>query len=339
MLGLQWGPFSFAIILLHSKLINTPISTSAVFLFPLLVVELFICISLWWVCKNLPLVKGKIINVMSIHHFSTLLIVGVWILIGYIYSRFLSHYLPNTDWVDIFISSLPLLIALGIFLYLISCFLYYVTIIFEKNQEAQRNVIEQKLHAAQTELKALKSTINPHSLFNSLTALNELIKKSPPEASRMCMTIADFLRYTVRHSEENLVHMEDELEHIKSYLEIEKIRLGDRLRVNIKADKKTLKMKVPPLILLPLIENAIKHGISQIIEGGKIDIIIEKISAYRLKIEVINPREECSKGTTGESKGLDTLRRRIEAFYGADARLIITKNSNSFEVKMVIPAL
>lgn len=287
----------------------------------------------------MPLVKGRITNVMAIHHFSAMIVITAWIMLTYVYCRFLMRYLPNTDWHDIFFRSLPLLIALGVFLYLISCFFYYVTITFEKNQEAERNALEQKLHASITELKALKTTVNPHFLFNSLTALNELIKESPSEASKMCMNIADFLRHTVKHSDDNLVMVGDELGHMKSYLEIEKIRLGDRLQVNVKAAKSVMKMKVPPLILLPLVENAVKHGISQIIEGGKIDIEIKKTNAGRLKIEVKNPKDPQSHKSYGENKGLDTLRRRIQAFYGADANMIITKDENSFEVLIVIPAL
>jgi hypothetical protein len=338
-LGLQWSPFCFAIILLHSKLLVTPYALSTVFLLPPLIFELFICISLWWVCKNLPLAQGKIVTVMAIHHFAATIVVAAWILLSYIYCRFLMNYLPKTDWHGIFFRSLPLMIALGVFLYIISCFFYYVTVTFEKNQQAEKNVIEQKLHASLMELKTLKSSINPHFLFNSLTALDELIRKSPEDASKMCVSMSEFLRHAVKHFEEELIYLEDELNHITNYLNIEKIRLGDRLLVNMKIGKNTRKVHVPPLILLPIVENAVKHGISQLINGGRIDIVTRRIGTGRLEIEVKNPREESSKKILGESKGLEILRRRINLYYGSDALLILTKDEKSFTVRIIVPAV
>ena len=153
------------------------------------------------------------------------------------------------------------------------------------------------------------------------------------------MSIADFLRHAVRHSEAELISVEDELQHIKNYLDIEKIRLGERLQVEINREKTAGSLRVPPLILLPLVENAVKHGISQIIEGGRIDISVKRLGAHRLEIEVKNPKEENSKRLHGEGKGLETLRRRIAAYYGNDASLIIARDEKSFSVRIILPAL
>jgi sensor histidine kinase YesM len=338
-LGLLWSPLCFGVIILHSSLTATPLFHSAVFLVPLLIIELFFCISFWWICKNVPIHESSLFEVILTHSFSATIVTAAWLLLQFLYSRLLESLIKTVKWNSIFIRSLPLMIALGLFLYLISCFFYYLVLAMDRSREAEKSALEQKLHAAEAELKALKATINPHFLFNSLTALNELIKKSPRDAGRMCMSIADFLRHTVRHTETDLITVEEELKHIKNYLEIEKIRLGERLRVQIKREKAAGNLKVPPLILLPLVENAVKHGISQIIEGGRIDISIRKLGAHRLEIEVKNPREEISKRLHGEAKGLETLKRRIAAYYGNDASLLILKNEKSFSARIVLPAL
>jgi len=338
-LGLLWSPLCFGVIILHSSVTATPFFHSAIFLVPMLIIELFFCISFWWICKNVPIHELTLFEVILTHHFSAITVTAIWLFLQFLYSRLLGSLIKTVKWNSIFIRSLPLMIAVGLFLYLISCFFYYLVLAMDRSREAEKSALEQKLHAAEAELKALKATINPHFLFNSLTALNELIKESPGEAGRMCMSIADFLRHAVRHSETDLITVEDELQHIKNYLDIEKIRLGERLRVQIKREKAAGNLKVPPLILLPLVENAVKHGISQIIEGGRIDISIKRLGNHRLGIDVKNPREENSKRLHGEGKGLETLRRRITAYYGNDASLIIARDEKSFSARIILPAL
>lgn len=287
----------------------------------------------------MPIHEVSLFELILTHHFAAITVTAVWLFIQYLYAQILGSAIKTVDWNGIFLRSLPLMIAIGLFIYLIACIFYYLVIMMERSNAAENNALEQKLHAMEAEIKALKLTINPHFVFNSLTALNELIKESPEEASRMCISIAEFLRHTVRHSETELIPVEEEIEHINNFLDIEKIRLGDRLRIRIRKEKGVEKMKLPPLIMLPIVENAIKHGISQIIEGGMIDISLKRHGRNHLIIEVKNPREENTKRLHGEGKGLETLRRRIAAYYGYDANMTITKDEKSFNVVIMLPSL
>ena len=144
------------------------------------------------------------------------------------------------------------------------------------------------------------------------------------------------MRYSLRLGSEELVSVDEELDHIKHYLEIEKIRLGDRISTDFKIDKAVHREKIPPLTLLPLVENAVKHGIEPLLEGGKISVSVEREKRY-LKIKVTNPYDKSAKSAVGEKHGLKTLRSRIEHYYETSGNLVINKNNKFYNVVLYIP--
>jgi len=126
--------------------------------------------------------------------------------------------------------------------------------------------------AATAQLAALRAQINPHFLFNSLNSIAQLIRTDPDKAENCVERLADIFRYILRRAEKEFVPLADELEMATAYLEIERARFGDRLRVETRIDPRGLRQLIPNLILQPLVENAIKHGLSRKIGAGTLRI-------------------------------------------------------------------
>jgi LytS/YehU family sensor histidine kinase len=185
-------------------------------------------------------------------------------------------------------------------------------------------------------LSSLKASIHPHFLFNSLTSLSVLTRRSPELAQKTSLQLADFLRYSLSYGQQEWVRIQDELEHIKNYLGIEKLRLGDRLQVEYVIDQDALKEMVPPFTLLPLIENAVKHGFEQLLQPGHLTLSVKKAS-QKLTIEVANTYDGDSRAQHGEGFGLAGLNKRLKNTYNGKADVDISKDAGLFKVTMTLP--
>jgi sensor histidine kinase YesM len=336
LVGLSWLPICIGAVALNILITKQPLLESTILLVPAMVVELLICISTWYICRFISFGHAGVPMILLRHIVSMMVLVGVWLVLIKIYSVGLDQLLNTDFWHTNFNKTLPILATLGFFLYFLACLIFYLILADEKVQEAEHQVLEQKFLASQAELKSLKTTIHPHFLFNSLTALSTLTISDPKRAQEVCLQLSDFFRYNLRYSQKENVTVEDELKHVENYLSIEKTRLGDRLRTDMKIDKEALPIPFLPLTLLPIVENAVKHGIQQCIEGGILSISIQKKEAS-LKIKVSNPFESLSQPQKGEGYGLTSLKQRIHAHYGEDAHLNIKKDEKIFSVTLTIP--
>ena len=169
---------------------------------------------------------------------------------------------------DIYIPGLFYCIQFGI----LHAYEYY-----ENNQEQQ--IIQSALREAvlKNELAALKSQLNPHFLYNVFNAINASVPKELEHTRNMIATLADMFRYQLQASQSDLVRLGDEIHFVKQYLELEKARFENRLEIEIDVDESILNEAITPMIIQPLVENGIKHGLSPLIEGGKISIEIKKV--------------------------------------------------------------
>ncbi|MGH9827993.1 MAG: sensor histidine kinase, partial [Blastocatellia bacterium] len=175
---------------------------------------------------------------------------------------------------------------------------------------------------AEAQLDALKMQLQPHFLFNTLHSLTDMVLEDPREATRMIARLGDFLRLTLDNSGSQLVPLKTELEFLRCYLEIERVRFQDRLVVKIDADPRAEPILVPNLILQPLVENAIRHGISRRIGPGRLDVSARQINRH-LEIEIRDDgpglASEVLAGRQGV--GLSNIRERLNCLYGKDGEL------------------
>lgn len=191
---------------------------------------------------------------------------------------------------------------------------------------------------AQAQLQALRMQIQPHFLFNTLNSIAALLHKDVEAADRMIARLGDFLRLTLKSSDTTVVDFEQELEFLKCYLEIEHIRFKDRLTVDLDIDPHALTAMVPNLILQPIVENAVKHGVARQTYPGHI-IISARREGERLIVRVEDNGSGLKVKANGSGIGLSNTRARLEQFYGSDFTFQIANSAErGASVTLDVPA-
>jgi sensor histidine kinase YesM len=189
----------------------------------------------------------------------------------------------------------------------------------------------------EAELMKLRQQIQPHFLFNSLNSINALVVTEPARARNMIQNLSDFLRGTMKKDENRFVPLREEMDLLKLYLDIEKVRFGHRLKVNFNIDDDLYSKNIPPLMLQPLVENAIKFGLYNLLDEVEINIIA-KFSGNILELEVNNPFDENTASTRkGEGFGLSLIRRRLQLTYHRADLLKTEKSNGIFKATVYIP--
>lgn len=189
----------------------------------------------------------------------------------------------------------------------------------------------------EAELAKLRQQLQPHFLFNSLNSISALAGNRPEEARKMIQQLSDFLRGTLKKDEQQLITFKEELGHLQLYLEIEKVRFGHRLSTEIQYDDIALQMKLPSLLLQPIVENAVKFGLYD-----TIDNVVIRIKAYALNdmlmIEIENPFDSATaKPIQGTGFGLTSVQRRLHLLYARQDLLEAFAKENNFITKLSIP--
>ncbi|MBC8025265.1 MAG: histidine kinase [Steroidobacteraceae bacterium] len=193
----------------------------------------------------------------------------------------------------------------------------WVTLYMAFATQRRRHQLAEQLQA--TELRLLKSQLNPHFLFNALNGLRSLIADDPARARDAVTYLSRTLRYTLASGDEDLVSLERELEMVEDYLALESMRLAERLRVEREIEPAARTSRVPAMLLQTLVENAIKHGIAELKEGGTLRI--EARVTDQLRLTVTNPRPLSGSNTHGEGLGIKNSTERLRLLFGARASL------------------
>jgi two-component system, LytTR family, sensor kinase len=232
--------------------------------------------------------------------------------LGYPPSREFSNFFEAYKFFVLVNLHLSILIYMGV-VGIWSTYSYY-----QKYRERELHSSQLEARLAQSRLQVLKMQLHPHFLFNTLNAISELIYKDPESADRMLTDLSDLLRLSFENLEVQEIPLQQELEFLEKYLEIEQMRFHDRLSVNMRISPETLDASVPNMILQPLVENAIKHGIAPRSSGGRIDISTTRNNGH-LEIEVSDDGLGVPFGdleNLPEGIGLSNTRRRLKHLYG-----------------------
>lgn len=209
---------------------------------------------------------------------------------------------------------------------------------YHKLNEQKLAVAELESVLTQTRLEALKMQLNPHFLFNSLHAIHSMIGYDNDKARSMLLKISNLLRKILELGERQLISLNDELNYLKDYLDIEQERFHDRLQVHYDVEELMLTAMVPSLVLQPLAENALKHGISPMEDPGEIRLSVKQLDSNKLELVMINsmPKEQ-SQSTKGTGIGLANMEKRLEQLYDKNFEMSIDKDSGQFRVQIIIP--
>jgi sensor histidine kinase YesM len=204
-----------------------------------------------------------------------------------------------------------------------------------KTKERQEKIQDMTKEA---ELYHLRQQLQPHFLFNSLNSINALVKSQPDKAREMILNLAEFLRGTIKKDEQKWISILEEKDYLQLFLEIEKVRFGHRLKVEIEFDDNAADMKIPQLLVQPLLENAIKHGLYGMTGEVYIDIKFIKEGQY-LKTVISNPFDPDSTPTKGAGFGLEVVKRRLFLLFGRNDLIQTNQSYDIFTVNLKIPQL
>ena len=323
-----WIPFGT---MLGAVLIlSAPISWTegAVLTAPVALLLALFCLSPWYSCRYLPLRFTPIWKLLTNHMLAAVVLSAIIQLAARVLARVLSvHTFPGLE--VRFRPALPVLGGMVSVVYLLAIALHYALFAVQSSRQAE-------ILARESELKALKAQINPHFLFNSLHSISALTAVDAGRARDMCIRLSDFLRSSLRLGERITIPFREELALARSYLDVEQVRFGDRLRVVEDIDEGCGECEVPPLLVQPLVENAIKHGIATLVEGGEISLRGRR-SADRMRFVIENEFDPEAPSTRRNGIGLANVRNRLAARYSSDARMEVEVEGTRYRVVLSLP--
>jgi len=305
------------------------------FITPWYFILIFFCFSNIHLCQRLPINRTPIFFIVIFQSIAGVFTVGLWLILGYIWSAEAVH-LGIQHGREIYQLTFITNGVLATILYAVWVLLHYTYLTANTSEADNSEILRKRLLISEIELKTLKETVHPHFMYNSLNMLANLSQVTPEKIHGLCVQIADFLRYSVNYSKSERVTVAEEVTHIKNYLSIEQERYGQRCIVDFNIADKANSTEVIPLILFPLVENAVKHGIDASLEKGYIKIAIQK-NDVGLQIEVKNSTDPLGGNRKGTGLGLSSLKKRLAGYYGSNATMVVESDDHEFVVKLHLP--
>ncbi len=289
--------------------------------------------SLWYPVYFLDRNKGSIFNILQLV-FVGICFLGIWaVSVWGVLSIVEGYFSFTTTLVHDF---LLIRLLIGVLIYMLFVSVYFLMIRTQNEEEYLKEKLELKNLLKDTELNLLKSQLNPHFLFNSLNSISSLTLYDTEGAREMISKLSDFLRYSLRNNQQKLLPLKEELENLRRYMDIERIRFGDKINfiehIQIECQDKLL----PALIIQPLIENAIKYGVYNSIHTTNIEFR-GYLKNGDLILSLQNDYENDMMERAGEGLGLSNTKARMWKIYGTKDLVRIHKSEQTFLVELTIP--
>ena len=293
-----------------------------------------LCLSAWYVARALPAATTGSLRLGTTSVVAAMITAALWSAVGQLWWATLTRVgfgLGDESPQGLF----PLLFGLGALSYLLAVTVYYVLQAYDESRAAARRVLESEVAQRDAELRALRAQLDPHFLFNSLNSIAGLIPADPALAREMCQRLADFLRDSLRLGSTSRIALSREITLAEQYLRIEQVRFGPRLTWRTLMADDCVSVPVPPLLLQPLVENAVRHGVAAMLGPGEIRIETRR-AGERIVITVSNPRDP-DIVRPGTGFGIDIVRRRLAASFGDAAALNVEREVAAFRALVVVP--
>jgi len=293
-------------------------------------------ISMWYIVRYTSLDQKNMWNVVFNHLAFLTLALVVWN--GLSYAVLTTIFSSNKVYISMLAVSIPNKIISGTIFYMVIALAYYLYIYYVNLQDKIK--VESRLREVlkETELNMLKSQINPHFLFNSLNSVSSLTITNPEKAREMVIMLSDFLRYSVSTNASSFTTLKKEMSNIHRYLEIEKVRFGDKLVFDFRLEGACMEHHIPVMLLQPLFENAIKHGVYESTEQVKIEMDCEYREGY-LEISIVNDFDPEAHARKGSGLGLRNIRERLRLLYQNEKLLRAYAQGNKFYVYLSLPGV
>ncbi|MBN2717366.1 MAG: histidine kinase [Deltaproteobacteria bacterium] len=284
-----------------------------------------------YMCRVLPLRRSRLTQVIPALVGACIVVTGVWTAAFYSTCRTFEC-LPTERLNEITV----FLFMMGDAYFAFSLVIHYLIIAVAQTREAERNADEAKVLGREAELRALRAQVNPHFLFNSLNSVAALVSISSERAREMVLLLSDFFRSTLAFGKQETVTLGEELMLVDKYLQIEAVRFGDRMEIESRIDKSCDGLVLPPLLLQPLYENAVKHGVSASVDTVTIKTVVERVETG-VRIIISNEFDEDAAPRRGTHTGLSTTRERVKRFFRDRGTISVTRDSGRFTVSLILP--
>jgi two-component system sensor histidine kinase AlgZ len=326
-----WALAGGLIALLTRTMFGVTMGQALAFALPLSLLAVPVSLSAWYLCRAMPISRTNVWWVAFSAIAAAVVASSIWAAIGRTWWGALSGLgLPPAPGTPL----VTLLAGFGGMAYLMSVTVHYTVQAVEGAADLAKRELQSQIAAREAELRALRAQVDPHFLFNSLNAISGLIAPQPERAREMTRRLADFLRESLTLGAVPRISLARELALTEQYLEIERVRFGDRLRVQITSSADG-QAAVPPLLLQPLAENAVRHGIATCLDGGLVEINVETRGPL-IWLTVTNPRDPDG-GRRGTGFGMDIVRRRLHAAFGDRAALAVEPSEEAYRVSLTWP--
>lgn len=292
-------------------------------------------LGLWYAVKFSQMETNNIGNLILNHLSAFSITMVVLLLFGY-YSM-ISIPVLNEGYKEFFHSTLIWRVITGIMEYILIVLVYYLIMYYSNFMEKITIESELKTNVKVAELNALKSQINPHFLFNSLNSISALTVTESNKAQEMVLKLSEFLRFSIAEKPDTMRKFSEEMDNISLYLDIEKVRFGKRLIIKKDIAKKCHNATIPSLILQPIVENAIKHGLSESLDKVEIRITADCFQGF-LKVQVENDIDvNLRKSMPGHGIGLQNISQRLKLTFGRDDLISVGKENGKFLATITFP--
>jgi len=291
-------------------------------------------LGIWYPCSYTPPGKTAAAKLVVSHVAAGVIVVLLWLSISHF---MLTNLIIDAPAYESFLrQSLVWRAVAGLLFYLTIIAFYYVLIYSENLHKQAMRETELRALVKDAELRSLKFQINPHFIFNSLNSIYSLTMSNPKKAGEMTTKLGDYLRYTLATGDKQTSKLREELNSVRTYLEIEKVRFGDKIAYSEQIDPDCLESAIPCMLLQPLFENAIKHGVYESLQPVQIRLTCNSGDAF-IVIALENTFEPGTPSRKGEQIGLTNTADRLHKMYNRRDLLNIVRADNMFRVSIKIP--
>ena len=332
---MAWSLAGAVLALLVRVLIGVPWLPALVFGVPLGLIAAPISLSAWYLCRAMPLARTHALRIGVTALGAAAITSSLWSALGRWWWQLLAataFELPLDHMVELF----TLLFGLGALGYLLAVTVHYVLQASEASATAERRMLEAEIAQRDAELRALRAQVDPHFLFNSLNSIVGLMSADQDRARQMCLRLAEFLRDSLTLGGETRIPLGREGALAEQYLSVEQVRFGSRLQFTTSIAPDVAATPVPPLLIQPLVENAVRHGVATLLDGGAVHIDASRAGG-KVLVVVTNPYDaDVRRGGTGF--GMDIVRRRLAAAFGAEAALAAEARDGRYRASITLPA-
>ena len=290
----------------------------------------------WYPTRYIPFQRQSPLYSIMAHVVAGIVVMGSWVLLSVAILN--AIFSQQEAYIDFLNQTIAWRAMLGGLIYLVLVLIYYLVSNSQKLQERAQQEERLKGLVRDAELNMLKSQINPHFLFNSLNSISSLTMSNPDEAREMIIRLSDFLRYSLKHRENEYVPLKEELGRMKDYLAIEKIRFGEKLHYEFEIKGACEDFPVPTMIFQPLFENAIRHSVYESVDPITIRFSCESDEGH-MKTVISNDYDPSVPSRKGTGVGLQNVRQRIDLAYKEKGSVQWSGKDGIFTVTILFPRI